>query len=262
MFRVELHKRIQQILSVLQRIAVLHSNDTSKSYRLQIFYSLYYSLFPISLITGSIWSDDITEMIFLGQISFMSIVLLVKSLYMIWKAPTFLELLNRICVYDVDERDKGTTLNKLEYFMNFFLFFIFLTHSAELCIVIIVPFLGTEKKLLYNIGFPFDYKNDEFAYWIAFTYIFGAGLISLIVVQLSVIIWYLMATCGLRYQVLGQQMKRMGEVIRPSRVLDSERKVSHTKRDSKYFRDLIEAISSHKALNKYNGIEFGQLVNF
>lgn len=97
-----------------------------------------------------------------------------------------------------------------------------------------------------TIGFPLDYQNDEFAFWIAFVFLNTQAALSAILMMFSVSVWYLMANCGWRYEALGHQIKKMGnEMSVVVYDLEDEREITDAEKDNKFAKDLLKAVTSH-----------------
>lgn len=252
MFRIEVHNYIEQIISFFLRIGFWHrkQEDTVRGWRrwrLKIFYSIYYGLFPISSATGALISDNNDEKIFMVLVSVMETVMLVKLLHAIWTKREVLKLLNRICDFYVKDPETFSLIDeKLKDLMKFSVVFIILADFCATCIACF-PFIGSEKKLFFSIGFPLDWRNAEYAYWIAVTFVFTQMILSAISVLFPVIVWYLLANCSFRYVVLGQQIRNMGK--RGS--VDGKANNRNTEKDNLFRRDLLQCIDSYNYLMEY-----------
>ncbi len=225
------------------------NEETVREKILKIFYTFYFPLGISSLITGAIATDDDDERIFLTQISINCMVLQAKLLYLIWRKSEILEILNRVCCYDVNDHEELIFINNmLENLLTFTIVVFGAVNFSEFTSVVIVPIqFHDEKKLFFNIGFPLDTENDEFAYWLADIFLATQMVIVTISLLFSVIVWYLMANCGLRYKVLGEKIKRIGGIKPVDGKMTNKREIS----DSLYNRDLVDAIESHKNLKEY-----------
>lgn len=246
MFRVKIHKRIEQIFSILYRVGIWHreNEETVGERRLKLFYSFYYSLLIISLIAGCLESDNKNEQIFLVQTILLATVVLVKLLYLIWRKKEILELLNRICYFCVEDQID----DKLKNLMTLVTIFIILSNFGAFFSSTILPIhFRNERKLFYTVGFPLDWKNNEFAFWLAVAFLFTETIFVSFSFLFSAIMSYLLVNCSLRYKTLGKQIKRMGEIEES----EYERPISNAERDNLYLRDLLEAIASHKNLKEY-----------
>lgn len=251
MFRLELHENIVWFISVFYRVGLWQRGDeaTAGEWKLKFFVSFYYFLVLVSFITGTFASENTDEFIFLLESSLMLTVSLVKLIYLIWEEHELLELLNQICVFRINDQDAFIKFNeKLKLLMRFIIFYLVLAYVGGFSAALIAPLC--EKKLLFNIGFPLDYKNSEISFYLAFAFTFTGMNISAISCLFTVIIWYLTSHCGLRYEVLGEQIKSMGK-IKSLEETAKQRKMSDVERDSVYLRGLLEAIKSHTDLMGY-----------
>lgn len=138
-------------------------------------------------------------------------ILLIKLLYIIWKKKQILRLLRAIGVYSIEDQEEFLLVNhNLKILMKFVTVFLSLTYFASFRCLLILPFLASEKRLFPNIGFPLNWENNEVSYWVAFTFVFTEGTLSSLTILFSIIMWYLMFNCALKYEILGYQIKKMG----------------------------------------------------
>ncbi len=250
MFRIQVHKFIRGITLGFYLLGFWHRGDveTHSEWRLKIFYSVYHLLFPISVIVGAIGSDDNDEKVFLIEVAIIGAVLVVKLWYIIWRKRETLELLDRICDYNVEDRETFDLVNnKLKKFMKFCAAFLGTVLMSGICVSFFVPFFSTDRKLFINFGFPFDWRNNEVAYWLAHLFFVTQVTIAALTTSFSVIVWYLMANCGWNYEVVGQQIKEIGEIDESSH----KNRISKSQIDTLYQYHLIEAIRSHSDLKEY-----------
>lgn len=215
--------------------------------RLKLFYLIYYCLFPISLMAGVVTCDDTHKKIFSVWGIIMSLVLLIKLWIIVWRRDEILELLNGICDYCIDDRETFYAINnKLNNFMKSVtvLVIIFLSGSIFICLgaPLVNRIISTERTLFLPIGFPLDWKRNHFAYGMVLLFICTEVTISTLSLLFSVIIWYLLANCGWRYEVLGQQMKKLSE-IPVDEMEEGEHQVSDDDKDTLYLQNLVEVIT-------------------
>lgn len=216
----------------------------------KLFYSTYYILFPISTIAGALSNENHLESkILLVESAMISIPLLTKLLYVIWRKREILEFLNRICDYYIEDSETFTAVNnKLNALMLFVSSLFWSTAFSGVSIAFITPFVGREKNLFLRVGFPLDWRNDELSYWVTFVYVSIQMMLSAILVSFSIIIWYLMANCSWRYDVLGQEVLKMGKIRKRESV--EQHRISDAERDSLYRQDLVETIKRSRALKE------------
>lgn len=255
MYRVELHKIIGQIISFFYHVGLWHRGDqeTVGERRLKWFYLIYYCLGPIALVTGAYSNANVDEKMFAIEVAIMTTVALVKLWYIVWRKCEILDLLNRICDYQVEDREIFAAVNdKLKKFMNMMSVILCYTYFCQAIMASVLPALGaSERNLFFAIGFPLDWRNNQLAYWLACLFILTEVVLTGITLLFTVIVWYLMANCSWRYDALGQQMTKMGELPPPVDESEDELVISNTQRDCLYLRDLVGAFTQRNHLKEY-----------
>lgn len=160
---------------------------------------------------GAITNDKMGKTIFLTEISIGAAVMSIRFLFFIWNQNGIYDLANRVCVFSIqDEDDYATFNNKLIKFAKLVGIYLTLTVFGAVLSAVVIPLVGTENTLFLEIGFPLDWKNSDIAFWIAITYLTIQIFISVVVSAFTIIIWYLLFICSLRYEVLGSVLKNMG----------------------------------------------------
>lgn len=261
MHRVKLHLRIEKMISLFYRMGVWHRADeeTVRERALKLFYSVYFPLGILSLIVGAVdafVADNKDEAIFLTQITINCTILLVKLLYLIWTKSEILELLDRVCQFYANDHDELTQINNaLDNLLTFCVFVFSAVNFSEVSSVIILPiYFRNERKLFFNIGFPMDWRNDDLAFWLADTFLATQMIFVTIALLFSVVVWYLMANCGLRYRVLGQRIKGMGRV----RSVEGRMADKGQTLESFYLQDMQDVIAAHINLKEYESARRGE----
>lgn len=251
MFTVEVDTLINSIIETYHRFGFCHRGDeaTVKETIIKLFYSIYYIVFIISLMSGGYISEDIDESIFLFEAGIIASVVLAKLFYLIWKKKEVLELLNWICVYSIEDHGQFNLVKgKLKSFRKLLTFAIFLLYFTNFCMSLIVPFVGNEKKVFVNFGFPMDYTNNVVGFWLAFTFFATEMAVTSFGMMFHALTWYIMFNCSLRYEVLGHRIQTMG-VIRTEDT--NEQEISDIEKQNLFYRDLVATIEFNKEIKEY-----------
>lgn len=74
--------------------------------------------------------------------------------------------------------------------------------------------------------------------------------INLIAFLFSIIIWYILVACALRYEILRGQIRDMG-VIRASEATTNKRNAFEVERQNLFLKDLKAAIDFHQQTREY-----------
>ncbi|XP_037039737.1 putative odorant receptor 71a [Bradysia coprophila] len=242
MHSIRINKVIDQMISFFRRIGIWHGEDMPKmgQLRLKSFYSIYYLFFFISFSVGAIKKETVDESIFLAEVAVIVSVMTTKIWMLLWKQKQIMALLNRICVFSIRNDEEFAYFNdKVDRFVKFVIVFACATIVGSLGNAIF-PFIGKEKKLIVDIAFPLDWKNSEIAFWMAYIFFVSENILSILAITLSVVIWYLLLHCSLRYKILGMEIRNMGRITS-----GGNGKMSVKKQKSLFYEDLVAAIKFH-----------------
>lgn len=201
----------------------------------------------MSFVVGAIKNEKMDELVFLVEASIVTGVYTVKLWILIWKQNQILHLLKRICEFSIRD-DCGYVLfkDKLGGFIKFVVGFVTGLIIALSLETVVFPMFGTEKTLFYKIWFPLDWRNSEVAFWMANIFIFIGDFIMMTVMLFSIIIWYLLLNCALRYEVLGSEIRDMGHITEKG-----NKKLSEMQMHNNFFESLKESIDAHVHLKEY-----------
>ncbi|XP_037039749.1 putative odorant receptor 71a [Bradysia coprophila] len=237
-----IHRLIDRTISFFRRIGIWHGEVTPTMGQLilKLFYSIYHMFFFTSLYVGAITSDTTDESIFLAETAIVTTVLTIKIWMLIWKQRKIMRLFNRICIFSIRNEEEFEFFNeKVENFIKFVIIFACAAVFASFGNAIF-PFIGKEKTLIVDIAFPLDYKNSEIGFWMAYIFFVSENVLTLLAMTLSIVIWYLLLHCSLRYKILGMEIRNMGRVTDNSKV-----KISVKEQQAIFYRDLVASIEAH-----------------
>lgn len=231
-----------------QQIGLWHSGDepTTKETRIKLFYSMYFFLFFTSLIVGAFTCESADESVYLIVTAAIALNCLVRFLHMIWKKQEIMELLHRIGVHSSieDQEIFNETKEKLEIFITFAVALVCTTIFVAACTGLGVPLSGSEKKQVFNVAFPFDWRTNDVVYWIEFLFIFGGIYLACLSLIFSTLTWYLLLNCALKYDILAKRLSSMGTTK------SNKQSISERENENCFFRDLIVGVEMHKDINE------------
>ncbi|XP_037040295.1 putative odorant receptor 71a [Bradysia coprophila] len=245
MHSTRIHKVIDQMISFYHGIGLWQGNDmpSVSQLRLKSFYSVYYLSFVFSLSIGAITGGTIDKSIFVAEISIISTVLITKLSMFLWKQKQIMGLLNRICVFSIRNDEEFAFFNaKVEKFIKFVIAYGCAAIIGELgCMVF--PFFGNERLLIMDIAFPLDWKNSEIGFWMAYIFFVISLVATSPAISFSILNWYLLLHCSIRYQVLGMEIIKMGRIT-------GQAKITEKKRQAIFYQDLVASIEAHVHLKR------------
>ncbi|XP_037039743.1 putative odorant receptor 71a [Bradysia coprophila] len=245
MHSVRIHKVIDQMTSFFHRIGIWHGEDkpTVGQIRLKSFYCIHYLFFITSTSIGAITKETVDESIFLAEVSIALTVLTIKIWMLIWKQKQIMRLLDRICVFSIRNNEEFEFFtDKVEKFIKFVNVFMCATIVGSLGNSAF-PFIGNERTIIVDFAFPMDWKNSEIGFWMAYIFFVFENILTFLPFSFSVIIWYLLLHCSLRYKILLTEMRNMGRITGGDKV-----KISEQEQKTIYHKDFAAAIEAHNHL--------------
>lgn len=250
MYNIEVHNRIQQIISVFYFTGLWHDQNRTKfiKFILSVWHLALYAYYPISLIGGALSSANNMERIFLGVMSIIALVSAVKLYYFILKMDTIHQLIRKMGVHSLENKEE---FNRVSFRINVFIKFISYFEVTLLCavmtlIIIALPLFSNEKRFPLNIYFPLDWENNEFYYWITYAFVAYELLMCVVSTFSNVIIWYLMMACVTECEILGNEFKNLGLAT-----AETDSKISISEKQKLFLKQLIQLIKKHQNLKAY-----------
>lgn len=233
-----------------QITAILHyfgmwQNDDEPILRImmkKLLHSIMALSFVAATATGSIFTDNLEESIFLAALSVLFFVGFVRLTFVLRKKKEILAFLHDIGIHSfTDQKLFIETKKKLANFtlmansLNFMM-----TAGIFLPPISCLPIFSNKKKLPLNVGFPLNWRTSEIAYWITFMFVefglFFCATATLVVIQF----WYLMLNYSVKYQMLGNDLKTLGLT-----------EITTKQKQNSFIQELIKLIKIHRQLREY-----------
>lgn len=212
---------------------------------LQIFHFTYFVLLLISTSLGAWIADDKDDSILSMVISIQFTVHAFRMYCMIFNQKEIIVLIQEIGKqFTNDHNEFMQVSNKMKVTMQLVNSFIVMLVSA-IVFIAAIPTFTSEKKLAFYIAIPLDWKNSETEYWLTHAYIVVGSTYAIVCGIFTLIIWYLMINCAIKYEMLGRQLRSVSlfETMEKS-------KVSKTYQQNVLVQHLIVVIRRHLTTNK------------
>lgn len=237
---------MKQIIGVFYLLNIWQTESTVSREVTKVLYLLVYSTFLLSLLAGAVLSDDRDDSIFLTAVALEVVNLLMKLRFILWQQETICAFIENIGTHSVTDLEDYLAINrKVNSFMKFVTVFFLMAFIGFTPVFIFCwPIFSEEKKLPLNIAFPLDWRNSQYAYWTAYVYLMYCLLFSMICLIVTVITWYLMMNCSIKYESLGRELRLMG-------ISNRKWKLTEIKKMEIFFGELVRLIESHQNLKKY-----------
>lgn len=241
------HRIVNQIISVLTVFGMWEKDNEFPIIKLlkKVIYFLISLSFCVSLFSGSYLNVDYKESFFLTAAGIGGILQFVKLIYVLAKKDQILSFLNDICVHSLSDLNEFNEIQrKLNNFAKFGYVNIFITTTGIVGFhIVTLPVFATEASLPLSIGFPLEWKNNQINYWLAHSFIAIGILTAAVAYFFTIIYWYIMYNCSIKYKILGNQFRTMGQ--RTNVAITSP-----TEKEELFSRDLIQLVTTHRKILK------------
>lgn len=250
MYTIKVHNRVDQVISVFHFIG-LWSNDNWTDFRkfsLRMWYLCSHVCLPMSLAAGAITSENWIETIFFGVISISALIQTFRLYFFLWKQDEIVVFTHIISSHSIkDLKEFCRVNNKIENFMKFASYYHCMIFCGAITVIVLaLPIISHKKQLPMNMTFPFDWKQSEIIYWIAFGFVAYEVMFSVLCAVFNTFIWYLMMSCATKYEILGNEFRNLGV----------DGRLTALKKEKFSADKLILVVKGHKALQQYTIVSY------
>lgn len=248
MHSIKLHSRVEQTITLFYFIGLWPSENRSSfsKWCLKIMHLVLPICYMISVLPASFDSDNITEIVFVAVIFIASCVQAIRWHYFIWRYDEIMKFLQSMGAHSIDDhQDFFRVNNKINFFMKCATVYHFMIFCSLVVFnILTLPIISNTKRLPLNLYFPLNWKENEIIYWIAFAFA-GFQIMCISVYSIAnTAIWYLMMCCGIKYELLGNELRNLGKGTLKKTI------ISITEEQDLFFKELITLIQKHQSLQK------------
>lgn len=252
MTTIEINDRINQVVSQYYRLKIWQRENATPSLlhvAIQRFYFVIHLSYVFAVFSGLFLCNH-NEFVFQIAVLMAYFVVNVKLYYLLWHQKDIRSFLHKLCYHSISDRNESIRVNKkLNAFVKFVSTFLMLAASGT------VPFFGYTlpiftkgRKLPLMIGlYPLNWRNNLWSYWAAYLFITLNHVLTVALLSSSVIIWYIMINCSIKYELLGSEFRRIGvnfsEVIEGPVISSAEKKRS-------CFREMVDLIGKYQEIRR------------
>lgn len=247
MYKIEIHNRINQIIANYYRLKIWQSEETSiLNVMAKVFYFTIHFSYVVAVFLGLFVCDD-DEFIFLIATFMAYSVINVKLYYLLRQQQDICSFLYDICSHSISDQIEWIRINdRINIFIKFVTYFLILAASGTLPFFCFrLPLFSAEKKLPLTIGFPLNWRNNEFSYWAAYFFVTMNHVLTVAFLSSTVIIWYIMVNCSIKYESLGSKFRRFG-----TNIAIEEEMISEAEKKQLFLREFIDLIRKYQELKK------------
>lgn len=242
---IQIHNFIEKILSSFYLLKLWNASDgETTSYglsnTLKWLQLLYFASFVLSMAGGAYLSTDTDEIIFLTVAAMINGVIVCRMAIIIAKKNEIAAFVQELGTHTINNANDFTRIDgDVERFIKFAKAFVMMC-VAGVTFALFAPVLSGGKRLVFNIALPTQWKDNAFVFWMAHFYSVLGCVYSSHALMLNVLIWYLMLSCSLKYQVLGNRLKKFGV----------QHSITRRKKRNLFLREMILTTATHLRINE------------
>lgn len=253
MEEININPTLNRIVKLLYFLGIWNDYDESilREKIRKFLYLGYFLLFLTFLAICACVAAEKDEFIFLSLIVIIVGVIALKLAYLLYKKNEIIAFLHYITAHRVDPNDGSEKMKPFLKFVNGYIFTLIV--AAVFYNVSCLPMLSSEKRLPFFIRYSLTWKHTDIIYWIVFVFdgtaIFYCNLSNVI----TPIIWYLMLSYGVGYEVLGDKFRNLGtstiSTVGMKETTTGSRKQKKSLDDrNKCLQDFIDLVKTHRNL--------------
>lgn len=246
MYKIEILDTIKKIIAIFYRLGFWDIENTYLESKLQLFHFIYFVSVLLTIVVGAFTTDDKDDSIFLAVISIIFLVHAFRLSYIILNKNEILSLIYQTSSQQTNDYNEFIEItNKLKYFSKFSSSLVLMC-TIGLGFIAVLPFISSTNVLVFNYGLPSYLKNSKIIFCITHVYVVLGFVYALILCLVTVIVWYIMINCAIKYEILGNNLKKIGSIeTRTARL-----KVTEAEQQKWIMQRVIEAIDTHRKINK------------
>lgn len=214
----------------------------------KILIFIFYASLPLSIAFGALNSNDRDEFLYLMHTATTVILQVVKLFYIIWRWEEILSFLSEVNSINIEYVEDFNRVNEKLTIFQRLLKYLSLTFFLMFSLMHVSYATLQERTLCCAIAFPLDWRNDDVAYWLALTYLVIETVVSYIIVLFNFIIWYIMLMYVFKYELLGNQFRRMG-IVNPNEYKDL-RELTEIEKQNLFCQDFHAAVESYEDIRE------------
>lgn len=221
-----------------------------KSFLRNFIFIVFFVLYVILLMVNAFVKKNLTDFVFLLASATEIGVLSVRLAAFAWNRDDIMFLINEMSRHSIDLKENYQEVAKK---LNKFRKFLYCVASMNLfgtVLIVVLPLVSSEKKLVFEIWLPIGYHSGDYVFWMAYAYTTTCFCIAVISVSAVTIVWYLFFNGVLMYEILGSKLKLIGYSNSETKDL-----LRQNRRDQQCVGELKFYITRYHTINRYKSSE-------
>lgn len=189
--------------------------------------------------------ENLTDSVFLLASAVEIGVLSVRLVAVAWNKDDIVFLIKEMTRHSIEPEEKYRKVIKKKNKFRKFVYCVALMNLFGTILIIALPVVSSEKKLVFEIWLPFEYQSGDYVFWMAYVYTTTCFCLAVLSVSAVVIVWYLFFNGVLMYEILGDKLKLLGYTS------DGGKDLLPKNRRNQSLEELKTYIIRHRTINRY-----------
>lgn len=160
-----------------------------KSFLRNFIFIMFFIVFFILLIVNAFVKDNLTDSVFLLASAMEIGVLSVRLIAFDWNKDDIVFLIKEMTRHSIELKESHQeVVMKIDKFRKF-VYCLAMMNLSGMILIIFLPVLSSEKKLVFEIWLPFEYESGDIVFWMAYVYTTTCVCFAVLSVSAVVIVW-------------------------------------------------------------------------
>lgn len=240
-FIIKFYQKIEFFPNVVTKTP---SSSKLKSFLRIFIFIWFFVIYDILLMINAIVKENFTDSLFLLASAVEIAVLTVRILALARNKNDIMFLIKEMSKHSIEREEcYQEVVRKNEKFRKFIYCLGFMNLFAMISVVAL-PVVSSEKKLVFEIWLPFEYHCCDYIFWMVYAYATTCIFFAILSVSAVIIVWYLFFNGVVMYEILGNNLKRLGHFDRGNDLMQKYKRYQRVE-------ELKTLIMGHRSINRY-----------
>nr|QGW45434.1 odorant receptor 61 [Bradysia odoriphaga] len=207
-YKLKVPDTIQRMTEIYHIVGLWKTGNGNVVSLQQASYFICIFGFTLASFVG-IWTiDDTDNVVFLVSVVLIGIVQTYRLYFIICEQKGIFDFMHTISINSTaDYQTFCNANNKLKKFVASVKSVLGILFLLWVFVVSLPPI---RKQLIFDFAFPWDYKTNEWAFWMGHAFVVGTYVISITICMFVMMIWYMMMIFVIKYELLASEFRNLG----------------------------------------------------
>lgn len=160
-----------------------------KSFLRNLIFIVFFIVYVILLMVNVFVKESLTDSVFLLASAVEFGVLSVRLIAFAWNKDDIVFLIKEMTRHSIEVKENHQkVVTKVDKFRKF-VYFVALMSLFGIILIIALPVVSSEKKLVFEIWLPFEYESGDYVFWMAYVYTTTCSCLAILSINAVAIVW-------------------------------------------------------------------------